>query len=105
MKPMGYLRFNRRMRIFPGLRLNFGKRGVSASVGVRGAHVTLGRRGVRTTVGVPGTGLSYTSLAAAHHGRTARARRGTPAGWYADPWKTAKLRYWDGSKWTGYNSG
>jgi hypothetical protein len=54
---------------------------------------------------VPGTGLSYTSLAAAHHGRTPGARRGTPAGWYADPWKTARLRYWDGNKWTGYNSG
>ena len=105
MRSMGYLRFNRRVRLFPGLRLNFGKRGVSASVGVRGARVTLGRRGVRTTVGLPGTGLSYTSLAAAHHGRSARSRPGTPAGWYADPWKTAKLRYWDGTKWTGYNSG
>jgi hypothetical protein len=40
---MGYLRFYRRKQIFPGLRLNFSKRGVSASVGVRGAHVTLGR--------------------------------------------------------------
>lgn len=67
---MGYLRFYRRKQIFPGLRLNFSKRGVSASVGVRGAHVTLGRPGVRTTVGVPGTGLYYTSLAAAKHGRT-----------------------------------
>lgn len=102
---MGYLRFYRRRQIFPGLRLNFSKRGVSASVGVRGAHVTLGRRGVRTTVGVPGTGLFYTSLAAAKHGRTTRQRRGTPPGWYADPWKIARLRYWDGSKWTGYNSG
>ena len=102
---MGYLRFYRRKQILPGLRLNFSKRGVSASVGVRGAHVTLGRTGVRTTVGVPGTGLFYTSLAAAKHGRTGAKRRGTPPGWYADPWKKARLRYWDGSKWTGYNSG
>ena len=58
---MGYLRFYRRKQILPGLRLNFSKRGVSASVGVRGAHVTLGRTGVRTTVGVPGTCLLYTS--------------------------------------------
>jgi Protein of unknown function (DUF2510) len=54
---------------------------------------------------VPGTGLYYTSLAAAKHGRTGAKRRGTPPGWYADPWKKARLRYWDGSKWTGYNSG
>jgi len=33
---MGYLRFYRRKQILPGLRLNFSKRGVSASVGVRG---------------------------------------------------------------------
>jgi hypothetical protein len=23
------------------------------------------------------------------------------AGWYADPWHTARLRYWDGTEWTG----
>jgi len=111
---MGYLRLWRRKQIIPGVTLNFGKRGISTSIGVRGAHVTLGRRGVRTTVGLPGTGLYYTSLnsakratslAAAKHGRTAAKRRGTPPGWYADPWKIARLRYWDGGKWTGYNSG
>ena len=34
---MGYLRFWRRKRILPGVTLNFGKRGVSTSIGVRGA--------------------------------------------------------------------
>jgi hypothetical protein len=58
---MGYLRFRRRVRIAPGVTLNFGKKGVSTSVGVRGAHMTFGRRGVRSTVGIPGTGLSYTT--------------------------------------------
>lgn len=58
---MGF-RFRRSVRLFPGVRLNFGKRGVSASVGVRGAHVTVGRTGVRTTVGIPGTGVSYTNF-------------------------------------------
>jgi hypothetical protein len=24
-----------------------------------------------------------------------------PAGWYADPYDAANLRYWDGSHWTG----
>jgi hypothetical protein len=25
----------------------------------------------------------------------------TAAGWYADPWQQARLRWWDGSAWTG----
>ena len=53
-------RFRRFLSIFPGLRLNFGKKGISASVGVKGAHITIGKDGVRSTVGLPGTGLSYT---------------------------------------------
>ena len=55
---MGF-RFHRSVRLFPGLRLNLSRSGVSASVGRRGAWLTLGRRGVRATVGIPGTGLSY----------------------------------------------
>jgi hypothetical protein len=23
-------------------------------------------------------------------------------GWYSDPWRTARLRWWDGTRWTGY---
>ena len=38
---MGF-RFHRSIRLLPGIRLNFGKRGISASIGVRGAHVTYG---------------------------------------------------------------
>jgi hypothetical protein len=53
-------RFRRTIKIMPGLRLNVGKRGVSASVGVRGAHVTVGKTGTRSTVGLPGTGASWT---------------------------------------------
>jgi Protein of unknown function (DUF4236) len=62
---MGF-RFHRSIKLFPGLRLNFGKRGVSTSIGVRGAHVTFGRTGTRTTVGLPGSGLSYTHLEKPH---------------------------------------
>ncbi|MBO0870284.1 MAG: DUF2510 domain-containing protein, partial [Micromonosporaceae bacterium] len=25
-----------------------------------------------------------------------------PPGWYADPWRQAALRFWDGGRWTGY---
>src|SRR5689334_25257907 len=54
------LRFRRSLRIFPGLRLNASKSGISASVGRRGAWFTIGPRGTRTTIGIPGTGISYT---------------------------------------------
>ena len=56
---MGF-RFQRRIGIVPGIRLNLSKSGASVSVGERGAHVTIGRT-PRVTVGLPGTGLSYTS--------------------------------------------
>jgi hypothetical protein len=63
---MGF-RFRRSIKILPGIRLNFGKRGISTSIGVRGAHVTIGKTGTRTTVGLPGSGLSYTHLDKPHH--------------------------------------
>src|SRR5665213_4060288 len=56
------LRFSRRVKLLPGVRLNFGKTGVSTSIGRRGAWLTFGGRGgTRATVGLPGTGLSYTT--------------------------------------------
>jgi uncharacterized protein DUF4236 len=67
-------RFRRSLRILPGIRLHIGKRGVSTSIGVRGAHVTLGHGSVRETVGLPGTGLSYTHVEGAR--KTAIKARG-----------------------------
>lgn len=55
-----HLRVWRRMRVAPGVRVNFSKSGPSVSFGPRGAHLTVGRRGVRQTLGVPGTGLFAT---------------------------------------------
>jgi len=54
------LRFYRRIRIAPGLRINLSKRGASVSAGGRGHWLTFGPRGERATIGLPGTGLSYT---------------------------------------------
>lgn len=54
------LRFRKSVSLGKGLRLNFGKKGVSVSAGVRGAHVTYSTTGRKTTsVGIPGTGISY----------------------------------------------
>lgn len=53
------LRFRRSVRLFPGVRLNFSRSGLSATVGVRGAGLTLGSRGTYANIGIPGTGLSY----------------------------------------------
>lgn len=52
-------RFRRTVSIFPGVRINLGKRGISVSAGVRGANVTLGRNGLYGNVGIPGSGMSY----------------------------------------------
>jgi len=65
---MGSFRFSRRVRIFPGLKVNFSRSGPSLTAGVRGAHVTIGRRGVTRTVGIPGTGIYYTSRTGHHTG-------------------------------------
>jgi hypothetical protein len=55
------LRFQKRIRLAPGLTLNVSERGVSLSVGRRGATLNVGAPGgPRATVGMPGSGLSYT---------------------------------------------
>jgi hypothetical protein len=55
---MGF-RFQRRITVLPGVRLNVGKTGTSVSIGQRGASMTMGKRGTDANVGLPGTGLSY----------------------------------------------
>jgi hypothetical protein len=52
-------RFQRGISIFPGVRINIGKGGVSTSLGPKGADVNIGKHGVTTDAGLPGTGLSY----------------------------------------------
>jgi len=55
------LRFQKRISILPGVRVNLSKSGVSGSLGPRGADVNIGRHGVTTSAGIPGTGVSYRS--------------------------------------------
>jgi len=49
--------FRRRIKVIPGVYLNVSKRGVSATVGVRGASLTFRDDGIYSNVGIPGTGL------------------------------------------------
>jgi hypothetical protein len=55
---MGF-RFQKRITLLPGIRLNLSKSGASLTVGKTGLSVNLGKDGATGNVGVPGTGLSY----------------------------------------------
>lgn len=58
---MGF-RFQKRIKLFPGVSINLSKSGISTSVGTTGARYTVGNGKRRATVGLPGTGLSYTQV-------------------------------------------
>lgn len=58
---MGF-RFQKRIKLLPGVTINVSKSGLSTSIGPKGAKVTLGHGKVRKTVGLPGTGLSHTTV-------------------------------------------
>ena len=56
---MGW-RFRKSLKILPGVRLNFGKGGLtSTTLGGRWLKTNVGGRGVKHTVSLPGTGVSY----------------------------------------------
>ena len=59
---MVYLRFFRRVRIFPNFYLNICKRGISLSFVSRIIRLTFGKHGTRLTSGIRGTGLSFTEF-------------------------------------------
>ena len=62
------LRFKKSIKIFPGVRINLSKSGVSTSIGGRGATINFSKRGTRATVGIPGSGLSYSEHSPASAG-------------------------------------
>lgn len=53
-------RFRRTMKIAPGLKVNFGKRGVSLTAGGKLGRVTVGPSGTHVGASIPGTGLYMT---------------------------------------------
>lgn len=68
---MGF-RFQKRIRILPGVHINLSKTGISTSVGGNGLTVNLRGDKVKGTVGLPGTGMSYSE--------TSRLGSGLPGG-------------------------
>ena len=55
------VRFRRTFQLFPGVKVNVSKGGISFTVGTRGYHLNFSNRGVKQTVGVPGTGVSHST--------------------------------------------
>lgn len=49
--------FRKRVKVAPGVHLNFGKNGVSTTIGTRGASITTSAKGTYLNTGIPGTGL------------------------------------------------
>lgn len=55
---MGF-RFRRSVKIAPGVKLNFGKRGMSTTIGGKALRVTTGTHGTSVGSSIPGTGIYY----------------------------------------------
>jgi hypothetical protein len=55
------VRFRRTFTLFPGVKVNVSKGGMSITVGRKGFHLNFSKHGVRQTTGLPGSGLSHTS--------------------------------------------
>jgi hypothetical protein len=79
------LRFFRRVRLFPGLRVNLSRSGASVSIGGRGGWLTFGPAGIRTTVGGLGSGIYWTTITPwrrlAAHPLVAHQGHGSALGW------------------------
>ncbi|NUF49488.1 DUF4236 domain-containing protein [Gilliamella sp. ESL0250] len=53
------VRFRKRIKIAPGVKLNLSSNGASVSLGGRGASLTIGKKGTYSNLSLPGSGLSY----------------------------------------------
>lgn len=62
---MGF-RFQKRIKIAPGIKINLSKSGISTSLGGPGFTHNIGHGKRRTTLGIPGTGLSHSTEHTSH---------------------------------------
>lgn len=91
------LRFQKRIKLFPGVRINLNKKSFGVTFGGKGLHYTINSKGKHTaSAGVPGTGLYYTK---SYGGSSQSAKRssGTPQGGIISGgenpnWRKKKLR-------------
>ena len=55
------IRFHRQFTLFPGVKVNISKTGMSITIGGKGFHLNFSKRGVMQTTNLPGKGLSHRS--------------------------------------------
>jgi len=55
------IRFHRQFTLFPGVKVNMSKTGMSITIGGKGFHLNFSKRGVMQTTNLPGKGLSHRS--------------------------------------------
>ncbi len=84
---MGF-RFQKRIKILPGVWINLSKSGISTSFGVKGFTVNLRGDKVRTTASLPGTGISYSHTE--HIGEAVKQPTSTPS----NPDTTLNIVFW-----------
>lgn len=72
------LRFRKSVTLCKGVKLNFGKTGMSVSVGGKGYHKTINTKGqVTTSMGIPGTGIYYTDTKKIGGNKQSSSRKNT----------------------------
>lgn len=49
--------FRKRVKVVPGINLNFSKKGVSTSIGPQGAKININKHGAYASTSIPGTGI------------------------------------------------
>ena len=74
------LRFQRRIKIAPGVRLNMSLGGISVTTGIKGASLTFSKRGVHANLGLPGSGLHYRTRLSGLPGLSSGQRRALSQG-------------------------
>ena len=98
---MGF-RFQKRISVLPGVKVNLSKTRVSTTIGGKGAGINIGPDGKpMVTVGIPGTGMSYRQplgLGLALAGIIVLVALAALAYWIAPDQVRAALHWWQ-PKW------
>ena len=91
------LRFHKSVRIGKGVKLNFSKSGIGASLGIPGFSYSVGKAGSYANVGIPGTGISYRrkigGSSSSSSSSSSRSYLSTPENQY--PQVTVSVQYFD----------